>query len=59
MAKSYFKENVESIFSCKYNVRDILDNDTDANFIKSSLYSKYRNFIYVCTCSLYGRFVKF
>ena len=30
MEKSYFKENLESIFSCKYNVRDILDNDTDA-----------------------------
>ena len=27
MEKSYFKENLESIFSCKY---DILDNDTDA-----------------------------
>ena len=28
--KSYFKDNLESIFSCKYNVRDVLDNDTDA-----------------------------
>ena len=30
MEKSYFKENLESIFNCKYNVRDVLDNDTDA-----------------------------
>ena len=30
MEKSYFKENSESNYSCKYNVRDILDNDTDA-----------------------------
>ena len=32
MEKSYFKENLESIFSLKYNVRDVLDNDTDANY---------------------------
>ena len=30
MEKSYFKENLESIFSFKYNVRDVLDSDTDA-----------------------------
>ena len=30
MEKSYFIENLESIFSCKYNMRGILDNDTDA-----------------------------
>ena len=30
MEKLYFKEILESIFSCKYNVRDILDNDIDA-----------------------------
>ena len=30
MEKSYFEENLESIFSCKYNVRDVLDNDTNA-----------------------------
>ena len=30
MEKTYFKENLESIFSCKYNKRDVLDNDTDA-----------------------------
>ena len=30
MEKSHFKENLESIFSCKYNVRDVLYNDTDA-----------------------------
>ena len=28
--KIIFKKKIESIFSCKYNVRDVLDNDTDA-----------------------------
>ena len=57
MEKFYFKENLESIFSCKYNVRDVLDNDTNAILV---LYiQNKKTFIYVCTCSFYEVFVKF
>ena len=60
MEKSYFKENLESIFSCEYNVRDVLGNDTDA-ILSRVIYIQNRepSFMYVHTCSFYKRFAKF
>ena len=60
MEKSYFKEILESIFSCKCNVRDILDNDIDAILSKVNfIQNREPSSMYVCTCSFYERFVKF
>ena len=48
MEKSYFKENLESIFSCEYNVRDVLGNDTDAILSRVIYIQNRETVIYVC-----------